>query len=171
MQGCWEIIIGSSYIKGPGSKRSEESLAYMIPEDAEAAIDLVLEPYKWLTTWYLESIGDGRPPAPNAVLCLQRDYELAWHIREVRENPDEIRFAQYGEIPEPMPEGFVPKVGCIFIYDWEALSRARGKSFLFDAAAQLLEASNRQTQWLCLLPELPQDGFGSLLAPIPVKHS
>ena len=87
-------------------------------------------------------------------MCLQKEYELAWHIREVRETQHEIPFAPYGKFSEPVPEDFVPKVGCIVIYDWEALRRAKEKSLLFDTAWHMLKDVDKQKQWLCFLSEL-----------------
>ena len=154
MQDCWEILIALSYIEEPGQRRSDEKLTYMIPDDAQDVIDPILKPYGQSAMWYFDKLGHGRPPAPCAVLCLQKDYELAWHIREVRKTEREIAFAPYSKFTEPVPEDFVPKVGCIVIYDWEALNRAKEKSLLFDTAWHMFKEVDKQKPWLCLLPHL-----------------
>ncbi len=154
---CWKILIATSYIEGAGQRRSEERLVYNIPDDVEDAIDPILMPYGHSAMWYFDKLGYGRPPAPIAVLCLQKDHELAWHIREVRENEREIAFAPYSKFTEPVSEDFVPKVGCIVIYDWGAFNRAKEKSLLFDTAWHMLKEVDKQKTWLCLLPHLPAE--------------
>ncbi len=156
-QDCWEILIALTYIEEPGKRRTDERLMFHVPDDAEDIIDPILKPYGQKASWYFNKLKHGPLPVPLAFLCLQNDHELAWHIREVRKNENEIAFAQYSKFTEPVTEDFVPKVGCIVIYDWEALRKAKEKSLLFDTAWHILKDVDKRKSWLCLLPHLPAE--------------
>ena len=148
----FEILIGESAIRsGAGPFLSANQLLYSIPESAEELLDPILSPYGENPTWYFEKLNHGRPPAPWAIVCLDREYALAGHVTQSRPADAGIAFTYYRRPRMPFPDDFVPAVGTLVFFSKSGLESAVGNSPLFASAWDALRDASEEQNWLVLL--------------------
>jgi len=100
----FEILIAESAIsKDGGSFVPDDRLTYGIPDEAQELLEPILGPYDQGPMWYFDKLNFGRPPAPWALACLDREYTIAGHIATSRPPNEGIAFASYNQVPDPMP--------------------------------------------------------------------
>jgi hypothetical protein len=111
---CFEFFVAtSSTSENGGLFVPDDRLIYSISEDAQELLDPILEPYEQNSTWYFDKLNSGRPPAPWALACFDKEYSIAGHVATSRPKDSGIAFTQYTQLPKPMPQEFIPKVGII----------------------------------------------------------
>ena len=149
---CFEILIADTAIsKDGGPFVPDDRLTYGIPNDAGHLLGPILSPYKQNPMRFFEKLNFGRPPAPWALACLDREYAIAGHIATSR-NPDSgISFSPYSQVPDPVPEFFVPGVGVLVFSNKKGLELSAEKSPLFAAAWSALRECSPDKRWLVIL--------------------
>ena len=99
---CFEFMVAESHIStGGGPFETDDELWYVIPDEAEELLEPILEPYNQSPTWFFTQ---APPPAPWALACFDREYEIAGHIATSRPSSAEIFFSPYAKPPDPEPE-------------------------------------------------------------------
>lgn len=78
------LIVTTTVSTNGGPFIPDNKLSYLIPDTAQEMLDPILSPCERAPEWLFEQINFGRPPAPWAVACLDREYALAGHIATVR---------------------------------------------------------------------------------------
>ena len=79
---------------------------------------------------YFVSLGVGLSKPFWTIICFDSELDIAGHIVTSRID-GKISFAQYADITNPKPNGFIPKVGIICIQTKDALQNSVDSSFLF----------------------------------------
>jgi hypothetical protein len=162
---CFEIMVLQSAISwNNGPFVQEDRLSYLIPDEAKELLDPILDPFGQDPSWYFEKVNFGRPPAPWAFVCLDREYAIAGHVATSRDTDLGIRFATYNpDVPYPMPDDFVPCVGVLVFASKAGLERSVGKSFIFAAAWDALSRCSSDKNWLVILDPLPEEWLAQVL--------
>ena len=161
---CFEIVIGKFAVSENGSPFvPDDRLTYWLPDEAQKLLEPILGRYGQDPTWYFDRINFGRPPAPWALACLDREYAIAGHVATSRPFDAGIAFATYTRVPNPMPDDFVPGVGVLTFKNKRGLERAAGTSPVFAAAWDALQQSSAERRWLVLLDPLPQEWLTQVL--------
>jgi hypothetical protein len=94
----FEILIAESAIsKGGGPFVPDGRLTYWIPDEAQELLEPILGPYDQNPMWYFDKLNFGRPPAPWALACLDREYPIAGHVATSRPPSAGISFAPYNQ--------------------------------------------------------------------------
>lgn len=143
---------------------TDNRLTYGLPEEAEDLLRPVLEPYQQSPAFYFDKLNFGRPPAPWAVVCLDREYALAGHVATARPSDAGINFSPYTQVPKSVPPGFVPGVGTIVIAQKRGLETAAAKSPMFEMAWSALKDRPEDCHWLALLDPLPEPWLSTALS-------
>ena len=161
---CFEILIAeSAWSKDGGPLVPDDRLTYGIPDEAQELLDSILCPYGQDPNWYFDKLNFGRPPAPWALVCLDRDYAIGGHIAASRPPDAGIAFAPYDPWPDPVPSDFVPGVGVLTLASKSGLERAAGSSPVFAAAWTALRERSGNKRWLVVLDSLSQDWLTEVL--------
>jgi hypothetical protein len=152
----FEIEVATVFIRRSGGPSDASGrLAFALPEEAEDLLTPIMKPYQQSPMFYFDLLNFGRPPAPWAIACLDRQYALAGHVATVRPADSGISFSPYRSVPSPLPADFTPEVGVIVFASKAGLERARGCSALFDAAWSALGSKEASRRWLLLLDAPP----------------
>lgn len=161
---CFEILVAASS-SGPagGPLVPDNRLMYGLPEEAEDLLGPVLEPYRQSPAFYFDKLNFGRPPAPWALVCLDREYALAGHVASTRPPDAGIRFSPYAQVPSQIPPNFVPGVGTIVITQKRDLEVATGRSPIFEMAWDILKDRPQDRHWLVLFDPLPESWLDAVL--------
>jgi hypothetical protein len=155
---CFEILIaGSAVSRGGGPFVPDDQLTYGIPDEAQALLDPILGPYNQSPMWYFDKLNFGLRPAPWALACLGREYAIGGHVATSRPPNAGIAFTSYSQVPEPMPDDFVPRVGVVTFESKSGLERSAGNSPLFAAAWNALRECSLESRWLVILDPLAQE--------------
>ena len=150
------MLIAEIEVRGiPG--RDENRFGILLPEEATEDLEPVLEPYRRHPDSFFDNLNGGQPPAPWALVCLDREYPLAGHVAANRPNKTELRFTQYQRDDHNPPRDFVPDVGMLAFFTKNALREASSCSLLFDLAWQGLCDYPADGNWLALLDPLDCD--------------
>jgi hypothetical protein len=161
---CFEILIAESVLSEDGGTLArDDRLTYGIPDEASKLLEPILGPYSQDPMWYFDKLNFGRPPAPWALACLDREYSIAGHVATSRPSDAGIAFAPYTQVPAPMPNDFVPGVGVLTFAFKNGLQRAADKSFMFAAAWDVLRDCSLHNRWLVILDPLSQDWLAQVL--------
>jgi hypothetical protein len=161
---CFEIAIATSLARTDGGPLlPDNTLNYWIPEEAQELLEFILAPYGQDPNWYFGGLNFGRPPAPWAIVCLDREYPLAGHITERTAGAD-IAFTQYRRVPSPTPADFVPRVGVITIGSKYGLERVARYSPVLQAAWEGLKDRSADKRWLVILDPLPQGWLDTVVS-------
>jgi hypothetical protein len=88
-----------------------KGLSYLLPDEAEDQLATILAPYGLNPFFFIDEINEGRPPAPWAFICLDREYPIAGHIAASRLDKKTLAFSTFRPVPDPLPDDFVPGVG------------------------------------------------------------
>lgn len=149
---CFEIFIAQSSDTQNGNSYDPTSLLiYTLPDEAHAVVEPILAPYDQEPGEYFDRLNYGRPPAPWALACLDREHAIAGHIATSRRSGAGISFAPYRQIPRPMPHDFVPKVGVLTFASKSGLESVSDASPIFAAAWDALRKASSERQWLVVL--------------------
>jgi hypothetical protein len=129
---------------------------HMIEEDAERALDTILQPYGESGAWYLDKLPIEGPP-PWAFVALRSEYDIADYIVAQRDKlgaAQTMKFTFYDQ-RQIEADNFTPKVAClIFLSKSTAAAAAKQIPFLQPAWA-LLRDMPEEKCWLVLLDEDP----------------
>ena len=149
----FELMIAESAVSHNGGPFvRDRRLTFAIPDEAEAVLERVLEPYGQSPTWYFDKVEFSEPPW--ALLCLDREYRLAGHLATARAGVTGISFTQYTRIPRPIPASFVPSVGLVVINDKAALETCAARSPIFSAGSSVLAECSSDRSWLAIIDSL-----------------
>lgn len=161
---CYEILIaGSEVSKDGGPLVSDGRLTYAIPDEAQELLEPILGPYNQDPEWYFDKINFGRPPAPWALACLDREYAIAGHIATARHPNAGIAFTTYNQVPNPMPKDFVPGVGVLTFASKAGLKHSSDNSPVLAAAWHALRECSPERRWLVILDPLPEEWLAQVL--------
>jgi hypothetical protein len=138
-------------------------LMYAVPDEAEEILAPILGKYDQDPFWFFDRLNFGRPPAPWAIVCLDREYALAGHIATSRPPDAGIAFAGYKEIPKPLPLDFAPGVGVLVFYSKNGLELAANNSPIFTASWKALQAASARGTWIAVLDPLPEEWLSQVL--------
>ena len=154
----FEITIASSSISVNGGPMvPDDRLTYWIPDEAQDLLEPVLGAYGQDPMWYFDKLNFGRPPAPWALACLDREYAIAGHVATSRPPDGGIGFTQYTQMPNPLPSDFVPGVGTLAFASKSGLELSATKSPIFAAAWGALRECSAERRWLVILDPLSQE--------------
>jgi len=113
--------------------------------------------------WYFDKLNFGRPPAPWALACLDREYPIAGHVATSRPPDAGIAFTPYNQLPNPMPNDFVPGVGVLAFASKSGLERSAAKSPLFAAVWNAFRECSPERRWLVILDPPSQEWLAQVL--------
>lgn len=159
----FEILIAQSSWSQDGGPFVPDRLFYEVPDEAQELLEPILSPYGQDPIGYFDMLNFGRPPAPWALVCFDRDYAIGGHIAASRPSDAGIAFAPYNPWPDPVPPDFVPGVGVLTLASKSGLERAAGNSPVFAAAWTGLRECSGERNWLVILDPLPQDWLTKVL--------
>ena len=154
MARIFQIIPVFSSTRIDGSVKYDDRVAYWIGEDAEQALDVILQPYDGIGGWYLDQI-QVEPPGPWAFVALGRQYDIAEYVfaqRNKMEAKDRFTFTRYDA-----RKIAVPSVGCFQFFSKDSLSAAAERFRLLQPAWILLRDKPAKQNWLALVDEEPTD--------------
>lgn len=138
-------------------------LTYGIPVEAQELLEPILGPYDQDPIWYFDKLNSGRPPAPWALACLDREYAIAGHVATSRSPSAGIAFATYEPVRNPIPVDFVPGVGVLTFASKSGLERSAVSSPLFAAVWNTLRECSPQRRWLVILDPPSQEWLAQVL--------
>jgi hypothetical protein len=93
----------------------DDRVMYLINEEAEAALDVILGPYGQFGGFYLDMMRV-KYPGPWAFVVLRREYDIAKYViaqRAKLDSGDTFSFTFFDNSVDFNAAGFVPKVGCL----------------------------------------------------------
>ncbi len=152
----FEILIVESHISNvDDSYTSNNRLTYMLPDEATDLLEPIFARYDQSPFWYFDRLSSGKPPAPWALVCLDKEYSLAGHIVTSRPRDAGIKFSAYTQVPQPIPDDFYPGVGVLAFAHKEGLILSAENSLIFDQAMQALDKCSVNKNWLIILDPLP----------------
>lgn len=161
---CFEILIAQAQIsKNGGPFINDQQLTYYIPDEAQEVLGPILGNYNLDPEWYFDRLNGGRPPAPWAIACLDREYEIAGHVVSSRPPDARISFTSYKTQPRPLPDNYYPGVGPLVFYNKAGLEKAANNSPLFASAWTLLKQCSENKRWLVVLDPLPEEWLSNVL--------
>ena len=153
----FEIVPTTAMIRrGDGSVERDDRLMYAIGEDAEKALDIVLQPYGENGTWYLDRL-QVEAPGPWVFVALSREYDIADYVIAQRNEMDSgysFKFTFY-QARNITTEEFAPNVACCLFFSTGAVAAAAGKIRVLQPAWMLLRDQPDYKHWLVLLDEEP----------------
>src|SRR6516164_5600655 len=132
------------------SVERDDRVMYAIGEDAEQALDVILQPYDGIGGLYLDQI-QGKPPGPWAFVALRREYDIAEYVfaqRNKMEAKDRFTFTRYDA-----RKIAVPSVGCFQFFSKNSLSAAAERIRFLQPAWGSLRDKPAEQNWLALLDE------------------
>ena len=141
-----------------GSVEHDDRVMYAIGEDAEQALDAILEPYDGSGCWYLDLM-NVKSPGPWAYVALRQEYDIADYViaqRNKMEVSDRFKFTIY-DARNIQTNGPVSKVGCFVFYSSNSLSAAAEGIRFLRPARGILQNKHAEHHWLVLLDEEPTD--------------
>lgn len=141
----------------------ENWVAFWMPSELEARLMPILAPYGQSPEWFIDRLHFRQPPAPWAFAFLDHEYALAGHVATSRPASAGIRFAPYRNVPEPMPDDYIPGVGVLVFESKVGLQASAGKSPLFAAAWNALRDCSPEKWWLAILDPLPGNWLTEVL--------
>ena len=137
-----------------GSVEYDNRAMYAVGEDAEQALDLILEPYGEIGAWYLDKIEVGSPPW--VFVALRREYDIADYIFAQRSKigaNDSFKFTIYDR--RKFGTDGVPKVACFLFFSKNSVSAAAERIRFLQPAWAILHDKPADRHWLVLLDENP----------------
>jgi hypothetical protein len=158
MPRLFEIVPTTASIRHEdGSIEHLDDVMYMIGEDAEAALDAVLEAYDGIGGLYLDKMRI-KMPGPWAYIALRKEYDIAGYIfnrRKMLGRDDVFKFTFYDGRTDISVAGFVPKIGCFLFFSKTSVEAAASMIRFLDPAWGLLRNMSIEKHWLVLLDEDP----------------
>jgi len=160
----FEFFVATSAISTNGGPYiPDHTLTYAIPDEAQELLEPILGPYDQDPMWYFDKLNYGRPPAPWAIACLDKEYAIAGHIASCRPEGSGILFTQYTNLPKPIPYDFIPKVGTITMLHKTGLEKATARSPLFEELWLGLKDRDLDRRWLIIADPLRDDWLTKVL--------
>jgi hypothetical protein len=157
MPRLFEIVPTTSLIRSDdGSVEHDDRLMYAMGQDAEQALDSILEPYSEIAAFYLDKM-QVKSPGPWAFVALRREYDIADYIVAQRNKigaGDSFKFTIYDARKFGTNE-FVPKVACFLFFSKSSVSAAAERIRFLRPAWGLLRDKPAEQHWLVLLDEDP----------------
>ena len=154
---CFEFIdLNSAMSEDGGPVFPDDRMRIEIPKEAEEILGPILGQYGQDPRFYFSRLNGGRPPAPWAIACFNKEYSIAGHIATNRPNKS-IAIAQYTIVSPPIPNDFIPQVGIISIFDKTALEDVSKKSLIFEKLWDELKDKPIERNWLLVLDALPNE--------------
>ena len=159
MPRLFEIIPTTTSVRredGPVSH--DDRVMYLINEEAEAALDVILGPYGQSGGFYLDMM-HVKYPGPWAFVVLRREYDIARYViaqRAKLDGQDTFSFTFFDNSVDFNAAGFVPKVGCLLFFSKIAAQSAARKIHFLEPASPLFQELPAEKHWLILLDETPQ---------------
>ncbi len=161
---CFEFYVATSAVSTNGGQFiPDEKLTYEIPEDAQELLGPILKKYGQDPSWYFDLLNFGRPPAPWAIVCLDKEYSIAGHVVTCRQKNSGIAFTQYTKLPSPIPHDFVPQVGVVILLSKSGLEDASAKSALFQTMWEGLKDCSTDRRWLLVVDSLHEDWLAQVV--------
>jgi hypothetical protein len=159
MARLFEIVPTTALIhRDDGSVEHDDRVMYVIGEDAEQALDSILEPYGEIGGWYLDKM-QVRSPGPWAFVALRREYDIADYVITQRKGlggSDSFKFTIY-DARKIGTDAFAPKVACFLFFSKNSIAAAAEKIRFLRPAWALLRDKPAEQHWLVLLDEEPGD--------------
>ncbi|MDG2223152.1 MAG: hypothetical protein P8L85_17355 [Rubripirellula sp.] len=150
----FELRIAEAVVTDGNTTALNKRLVYAIPDAAERLLQPILEPYGQDPYWYFDKLETGTAPAPWAIACFDREYDLAGHVVTTRPAGADIRFAAYQPSPKRPTSDFIPGLGALIFFSKTGLREAAATSPLFATAWESLQDCSAHQNWLTLLPPL-----------------
>ncbi len=141
-----------------GSVLHDDRVMYLINEEAEAALDIILGPYGQFGGFYLDMMRV-KYPGPWAFVVLRREYDIAKYViaqRAKLDGQDTFSFTFFDNSVDFNAAGFVPNVGCLLFFSNIAAQSAESKIRFLEPASTLFQELPAEKHWLILLDETPQ---------------
>jgi len=161
---CFEFFVANSSVSTDGGPYiPDETIMYVIPEDAKELLGPILGRYDQHPEWYFDKLNFGRPPAPWAITCLDQEYSIAGHMAACRQPNSGIKFAPYTQVPNPIPQDFVPQVGVVSMQNKRGLEEVSDKSPLFQMLWEGLKDCTTEQKWLIILDPLPSEWLAQVV--------
>ena len=151
------LVAGSAVSTNGGPLVPDERLTYWIPDAAQELLEPILGPYGQDPMWCFEKLNFGRPPAPWALACLDREYTLAGHVATSRPPRAGIGFSTYQQMPNPLPRDFVPSVGVLTFASKRGLELSAANSPVFAEVWGALQGCSPDRRWLAILDPLSHE--------------
>jgi hypothetical protein len=141
---------------GSVEHKRDPRVTYAIGEDAEQALDLILEPYGQFGGWYFDKIEQCPFGPPWAFVALRREYDIATYVSTQRDQIDargepRFNFTPYDGRTVP------PKVGCLLFFSKNSVAAVAEKIRFLRPAWTLLQDKPVKQNWIVLLDEDPAD--------------
>ncbi len=157
----FEIREWTSYVSdGSRPYVPDGATGYVLSEEAEAALDELLEPYD-NSSWYLDRLQHRWPGGPWSFVCLDREYALAGHLVEARRQgvdlSEDIGFVPLASTPRPVPQDYCPGVGILAFRSKSTAESMAARSVLFERAWEAVKDLSEDHCWLILIDALDQD--------------
>jgi hypothetical protein len=149
---CFQITPLVSHIVVGAPSTTDGKLMWLIPEEAHEPLDKIISPYNQSAHFYLDQVNMGRPPAAWVYIILPREYRIAQHIWDIRSSREALAFSMHRTNPPlPLPDGFVPTVGCIVTYNKNDLFIHSARSPLLNEVWKELANKEENSHWLCIV--------------------
>jgi hypothetical protein len=136
----------------------DDRVMYLINEEAEAALDVILGPYGQFGGFYLDMMRV-KYPGPWAFVVLRREDDIAKYViaqRAKLDSGDTFSFTFFDNSVDFNAAGFVPKVGCLLFFSKIAAQSAARKLRFLEPVSTLFQELPAEKHWLILLDETPQ---------------
>lgn len=145
---------------GDGPFVPDNISGYVMPEEAEAALDERLAPYENSSICLdriLNPLGGGHW----CFVCLDKEYPLAGHITEARRSGvdlgSDVGFTPLARTPNPVPPDYYPAVGMLVFGSKTAAETMASRSRLFEWVWDAVEDLAEDRRWLVMIDALEQD--------------
>jgi hypothetical protein len=159
MPRLFEIVPTTAMVRRKdGSVVHDDRVMYHVTEDAEAALDVILEPYGEFGGFYLDKMLV-KFPGPWAYVVLRREYDIAKYVvaqRAKLNGGNSFSFTFFDNSVDINAAGFIPKVGCLLFFSKIAIEAAARKIGFLEPTSDLLQEMHDEKHWLILLDENPQ---------------
>lgn len=160
----FEILIAESAVSREGGPFVvDEKVVFWLPDEAEEILEPILAPYGQNPGWFFDKINFGPRPAPWALVCLDREYDIAGHVATSRLPNAGIGFSPYNQVPKDQPDDFVPGVGVVTFESRPGLECSVGNSPVFEAAWGALRERSLERRWLVILDPLSPEWLDQVL--------
>lgn len=151
---CFELRIAQALTTDGDANVLNKRLVFAVPDAAGRLLRPILQSYEQDPFWYFDKLKTGHAPAPWAIACLDREYDLAGHVVATRPAEAGIRFAAYQPSPKRPCSDFIPGLGTLVFFSKSGLQVTAKSSPLFATAWETLQECAEHQNWLALLPPL-----------------
>lgn len=162
---CFEIqIVGPmrrSEIDDLGKHVTGDELGRWIlpPREAEKALDQVTKPFGISADGWLNLLGQiftGTNQIPWALIALDREYNLAGHLKSIKGLSRDMIFTAYSLSHLRQGEPVKPRFSMLIAFNKEIIGRVAAASPLLASAWDVLNDKAEDKRWLCVSDPLPE---------------